>query len=389
MDAHLIDDSRVIKVSFNDGNLLIDEDKKTFIKRLLENCHCNFLLGAGFSIEQVPTLGSREKWSENIFVNDNQNLNEEIRAAWFAEYFKAILHPISDEKECDEQIRFVRTVCEIIRNRGNSTIPRRANIFTTNYDPFIEFALEASGVNYNDGFCGREHPKYSTSSFSRIQTTQTLMLEYAQQVPTINLIKLHGSLSWTNNNGSIYYTSPASNIKSLSNFYSPLESIDGWSDIVSLLGSEYSDDALLSLRNYVENLSTKEKNQLLSFASAYEKLYIVSATKAKFYQTVFDLVYYELLRLYANELDRTNCLLVSFGFSFADEHILDITRRALENSALQLLVCCYKEETLNDCALKFKGIPNVSFLYVDEGEDGFNLTTLNNLLEEVTGCNVR
>ncbi len=48
-----------------------------------------------------------------------------------------------------------------------------------------------------------------------------------------------------------------------------------------------------------------------------------------------DSTYYELLRIYNNELDREGTLLVSFGFSFGDKHILDITRRALKNPTLR------------------------------------------------------
>lgn len=51
--------------------------------------------------------------------------------------------------------------------------------------------------------------------------------------------------------------------------------------------------------------------------------------------------------MYSNELEKQNTLLIAFGFSFRDEHILEITRRSLINPSL-LLYAFYYDETFDD-----------------------------------------
>ncbi|MGH9772965.1 MAG: SIR2 family protein, partial [Candidatus Acidiferrales bacterium] len=79
----------------------------------------------------------------------------------------------------------------------------------------------------------------------------------------------------------------------------------------------------------------------------------------KFKTTLMDRTYYELLRIYANELDRENTLLVAFGFSFSDEHIRDITRRALENPTLRLIAFSHSNKDRQAFARMFGEYNNV------------------------------
>src|SRR5690606_36109240 len=74
------------------------------------------------------------------------------------------------------------------------------------------------------------------------------------------------------------------------------------------------------------------------------------------------LEYYEQMRMYSNILEKENSVLFVTGFSFADEHIRQITLRAL-NSNPTLLVCvfCYNQsdkEKIDELfpALKFNNL---------------------------------
>jgi len=78
--------------------------------------------------------------------------------------------------------------------------------------------------------------------------------------------------------------------------------------------------------------------------------------------TVLESIYYELLRLYANELERENCLLVVFGFSFADEHIRDITFRAMKNPTLRVVVVAYDEAATVAYSAAFLAFRNVDII---------------------------
>lgn len=69
---------------------------------------------------------------------------------------------------------------------------------------------------------------------------------------------------------------------------------------------------------------------------------IVNPTKEKFSDTLLNKNYYELLRIFSNELEKENSLLVVNGFSFRDEHILDLVKRSMVNPSLKILIFVYQ-----------------------------------------------
>jgi len=74
----------------------------------------------------------------------------------------------------------------------------------------------------------------------------------------------------------------------------------------------------------------------------YEKIVMINPNKHKFSTSVLDMHFYELLRIFSNALEQPNALLISAGFSFADEHIAQLTVRAANNNpTLQVLVLAY------------------------------------------------
>lgn len=87
----------------------------------------------------------------------------------------------------------------------------------------------------------------------------------------------------------------------------------------------------------------------------------------KFESTLLDQVYFDLLRLYSNAMEMENALLFVFGFSFADEHILDITRRALRNPTAKVVIFAYSQGGVADFEIKFSAHRNV--LVVKPTED--------------------
>jgi hypothetical protein len=67
-------------------------------------------------------------------------------------------------------------------------------------------------------------------------------------------------------------------------------------------------------------------------------------------------------------LERENVLLVSFGFSFRDEHILHLTRRALRNPTLRVVVAAYDRATVDSMADTFAAHSNVLVVAAPGGE---------------------
>ena len=87
-----------------------------------------------------------------------------------------------------------------------------------------------------------------------------------------------------------------------------------------------------------------------------------------------------MLRIYANELDKENTLLIVDGFSFDDEHILEITKRALKNPTLKLIVFCWDKEpkAFED---KFSDFKNVEIVYSEN--ENIDFVKFNEILIDV------
>ena len=99
------------------------------------------------------------------------------------------------------------------------------------------------------------------------------------------------------------------------------------------------------------------------FIEKYNELVIVNPTKKKFSETVIDGHFYELMRMYSNALERENTLLFVMGFSFADEHILSITQRALKtNPTLLVAIYAYDKDAYDSYIEMFGETPNVKIL---------------------------
>ena len=90
------------------------------------------------------------------------------------------------------------------------------------------------------------------------------------------------------------------------------------------------------------------EDQAQPFREAYDRLVMINPRKAKFRETVLDLHFYELMRLYANALEKTTTCLFVAGFSFADEHIAQITRRAAASNPTLLVIIFAYDEILVD-----------------------------------------
>ncbi|WP_165053155.1 MULTISPECIES: SIR2 family protein [unclassified Adlercreutzia] len=364
--------SQVITCADNGVGLELDDLSKETLRNAFSNSHINILLGAGFCAGLLPTLGNREQWLEWCHKHKWQDpvFAEFAEALLQLEYFKNVLLPMRDIAPTTEMLDFCDHLKRIIETRGTTTIPRRACLFTTNYDPMIELALERSGCAYNDGFEGRVNPVFAIRSFSRTQYQQSLSMEYSAQVPTLNVIKLHGSVTWGKSHASdnICFHNYIEALDSFAGKASGTMALAELPQIEQIVKSQVK-EAEGNLVRVVEGLSGKDASNLVDYLADYHRaFYLINPTKRKFEETVLGLTYYELLRLYANELDRNNALLISFGFSFEDEHILDITRRALENPQLILLVCCHKEVDLEKYQEKFQHASNVWYVVPSGGE---------------------
>lgn len=324
------------------------------LKQLIQSSHINFLYGSGLSRDYLSTLGNIEKLlTETTESKIEDKLKNIIKASLFATYVGIVMEPCLPEKikgnqgEYDktfqEYVRFLNSINHIISRRNVNLIDKQINLFTTNIDDFMEKAAEKTMIEFNDGFKGHIEPVFSEDSFSTIKSKSSTLYQNNSAIPVFNLLKIHGSINWMIKDGSeITYDAKLSLIRDLSDalneqFKEQLIKITDESTIKEL-EKEASDNEVF----YGED-GYNHFNQL------YSKLVMINPTKAKFRETVIDYHFYELMRIYSNALERSSSLLIVAGFSFADEHIANITMRAANaNPTLQIIVFAYNEKAKED-----------------------------------------
>jgi len=324
----------------------IDEAKQLselvrILQKAVQSANLNFILGSGCSYPAIQTLADVEKSVEDLISQGKNDEAEEIILD-FLEPFVASTKQLYDDDLDDDHEKvlqnyeaFLETLSHILFERKSNIVNKQANIFTTNYDLFLEYAHESyeETLNLNDGFNRtpslRKSYIYSPHMFfNSIQNTGNLY-RYKVEVPSLNLIKLHGSINWRAKDN----------------------------EIVQMLQSSLTKAKEIIDDNYIK----------YSFDDFYKLFALILPKKDKFAETLLNRIYYDLLRIYQNELDKENTLLIAEGFSFADEHIFDLTKRALKNPTLRLIIFCFdKDEELKIFEERFSQFSNVNIVCSDE-----------------------
>lgn len=172
---------------------------------------------------------------------------------------------------------FINTVSHLVKT------PSKLSIVTTNYDTLIEDAADSIGFTVIDGFTFAHRPQFDSDMFEwnlvkDIENIKTRELEYKKNI--INLLKLHGSLTWERNEKGIF---------------------------------------------------RKEKGEVA------EPIMIFPSSNK--YMQSYQEPYFELFTKFQELLKRPNTLLITTGFSFADNHISQMIIQAiLHNKSLATLI---------------------------------------------------
>lgn len=311
----------------------------------------NFLVGSGASFPAIATAGNIEA---EIDADLLLGLHEEAdkKSFTFLEAINAINRellgaaPGADAVAVRERYkRFVRILDSMLFARKSQLLARQAVVFTTNYDLFLEDAVAAiPGVVLNDGF-DRSAPLATPTFaperyFDRIYRSSS-PLGRSTEVPTVNLVKLHGSLSWRREADEIVARA------------APLAAPAAGAIDVAVSRSAYLKDHVLILPSV-----------------------------RKFHSTLMERVYYDLLRLFARCLEVDNAVLLAFGFSFVDKHILDLTRRALRNPTAQLILVAFDSAATESFENMFASHRNVTIVAPAAGST-IDFTRLNDILEAI------
>lgn len=391
---------QIIKLSVDAGNVVLSEDYKSILKNLFSGCRVNFLLGAGFSANLLGTLSNNEVIFEAVqkhhAKNDDERKKKIILSAFlYWSFFTRCIEPISSKVSAyapsfTPYIKFGEIVHRIFAERGNPALDRQFNIFTTNYDPIIELIFDHSPCICNDGFEGRIEPRFSTDNYSKTYYRQAIFSNRKAEIPSVNLLKIHGSVTWREDIiwGGIEYQQYGTQIRDFSKRHAPLfdaaimAKIDAHFTADNLADAEKQIDSLFA-DSIFDPLLVKEKDYS-NFLDYYKMSFlIVNPTKEKFSDTLLNKNYYELLRIFSNELEKENSLLVVNGFSFRDEHILDLVKRSMVNPSLKILVFVYNESTISDLQKLFGTPKNNNITYIALDGEKLSLDYFNQILSHI------
>ncbi len=326
-----------------------DENASKFLESYIQSGSINFLIGSGASFPAIATAGDIEAEIDELLVaGDAEGASRRCLA--FVEEIDAIHGKMATVEEADpihgvvESYKlFLSTLDRILFARKNILLPRQTTVFTTNYDMFLEHASSlVPAVILNDGFerSSSLSPEFMFTPERYFDRTYRSGPVYGHQIeiPTINLVKLHGSLSWRRKKDSIVFDPIA-----------------------------------------VPNLSDEQKEDISEVDGYLEKHFLILPNLRKFHTTLMERVYYDLLRLFSKAMDHENSVLITFGFSFADEHILDLTRRALRNPTTQLIIVSFDHASAAGYQAKFSKQRNVTVLAPAQGTT-IDFNRLNDLL---------
>jgi hypothetical protein len=225
-----------------------------------------------------------------------------------------------------------------------------------------ELSLELLEIDTNDGFAGKLHPRLDLGEYSTLRFRQGARFEYRSEIPSVNLFKIHGSAGWRGEAEEIYFDHRLELIQDVKTTFDTAKP-----SLLSIAGSSEVDTAKLLTAAKGRPFSEEAK----AFTDAYLQLQIVNPEKTKFASTVLNKTYYELIRRFANELEKENSALFVHGFSFRDEHLLDLVLRAAAmNPTLQVIVFCHSRRAKNETSTLFppERVKNGNVLFVQPAE---------------------
>ena len=335
--------SSIFKSRYRNKSSMKQINNKEF-KEIIQSGHINLLLGAGCSLDYLTTLSDienrmSEKSTKEQAQKDYYNLIKKSKAI-----LDESLESDKGEKEKLNKTKqnydiFLSFWVDTISSRSLHIVNKQVNIFTTNFDMFIEDSCERLGIPYNDGFDGQITPIFSVANFNKIQRYKSLQFDNTSDIPLFNIIKIHGSVSWEGKDDKIIYSD----------------------------GSHIDDD-----------LDGKKGD---SFEEGYSKIAVINPTLEKHFKTVLDINYASMLRKFILELEKENSVLILVGCSLEDEHIKNLLYESIKsNPTLVVVYFSYSKYNETEDKLKEKENPN---LYIVSPETNFDFEKVAKYLSDI------
>lgn len=325
------------------------------IKYYIQSANVNFLYGSGLSRPYLAVLGNIEKWLTELNEERMKSADDVkytiVEASILKQYFETVMFPNLNpagagyEATKAEYQRFLHTWNELINKRNNRLVGKQINLFTTNVDIMMERAALGYGVELNDGFQGSIEQVYDAGNFQKTISKTSLHFHNVSDIPVLNLMKIHGSINWKEDGDIIKNDIGLPTVKAVKD---AIDGIDAANFVSVMKKDAAGNDVEKTLKEMLDEADGKHLasgDVFKPFFEEYNKLVMINPTKRKFKESVIDHHFYELMRQYSNNLEKENTILFVSGFSFADEHIADITYRAANtNPTLHIVVFAFNDK---------------------------------------------
>lgn len=316
------------------------EKIEPWLTAVFQSEHLSLLAGTGLSTAVTHLAGIAIKWMERIVFSEHKdqikntadaqaklmgrekaNFEDDLRVAFelfnglmivdgnksnklkteidskLKEFIKAVLSTETQFLQSAKMQEALIYLKNFLFSFASRTATRdRLNIFTTNYDRFIEYACDMAGILVLDRFVGKVEPVFRTNK---------LELDYHYNPPSIRgepryvegvirYSKIHGSLDWRFKDDQI--------VKALLPF--------GAGDAHPALPDRPSDHA------------------------------VIYPNSSKGIETVF-YPYAELFRDFSCAVSQPNSVVVTYGYGFGDSHINRILEDMLSIPSTHIVIISY------------------------------------------------
>ncbi len=144
------------------------------LKEIIQSGHLNLFIGSGCSSNYLSTLRDIEE-RMNVEKTRESAQKDYYKLIWKS---KAVLSE-SVEKDNSEKQKlgetkqdyddFLSFWADILSRRSLHIVNKQINIFTTNFDMFMEDSCERLSIPYNDGFTGQINPTFNVANFNKLQ----------------------------------------------------------------------------------------------------------------------------------------------------------------------------------------------------------------------------
>ena len=299
------------------------------IRKLAITKQLNFLIGSGASLPAISLMSEYSAENKNDELLENVKYKSEI----ILQDEVALQNNTDILETLQNYERFILSIIQLLNYSNSRQTPKNINIFTTNYDLFIEKAIDIQQQKnyfvFNDGSRGYFNRILDSSNYNSTASYKGLNDNYINEIPCISLIKPHGSVNW--------------------------ERI------------QFNNSNFIKVNNFVSN------NPVVVPPTGYEQQ-----------ETFLNDHFHEMLRVFQLELDKPQSVLFVIGFSFQDSHIAKMIRRACLNPELMIYIFAYNIEDKEKIMKNLKNISenlNCKILIPEDfGEDTFTIKNLTDLL---------